>query len=236
MIDLYAMGSPNVVKIYIALEEMGLPYTVHPVDFFGEEQFKLEFLKLNPNAKVPVITDHDGAGRQALHALRIGGDPALPRREDRAVSAQRPGRKVRRNPVDDGADDLGRPDVRAVCALHALRAQRERLRVRPLPTQVRRVLATLEERLGVAPFLGGQSYSIADIATFPWARGVGTFLGKPAEAEYPKLMAWAATINSRSEVARALAAVDGVRAKTTQFDKAGEGAKDRLFGRGRYAA
>src|ERR1700737_5667503 len=37
MIDLYAMGSPNVVKIYIALEEMGLPYTVHPVDVFGAE-------------------------------------------------------------------------------------------------------------------------------------------------------------------------------------------------------
>jgi len=36
MIDLYAMGSPNVVKIYIALEEMGLTYTVHPVDVFGE--------------------------------------------------------------------------------------------------------------------------------------------------------------------------------------------------------
>jgi len=103
-------------------------------------------------------------------------------------------------------------------------------------TQVRRVLATLEGRLVVAPFLGGQSYSIADIATFPWARGVGTFLGKPAEADYPKLMAWVATINSRPAVARALAAVDEVRAKTTQFDKAGEGAKDRLFGRGRYAA
>jgi len=60
MIDLYAMGSPNVVKIYIALEEMGLSYTVHPVDVFGEEQFKPEFLRLNPVAKVPVITDHDG--------------------------------------------------------------------------------------------------------------------------------------------------------------------------------
>ena len=46
-------------------------------------------------------------------------------------------------------------------------------------TQVRRILETLEQRLGVVPFLGGQSYSIADIATFPWARGVGTFLGKP---------------------------------------------------------
>jgi GST-like protein len=101
---------------------------------------------------------------------------------------------------------------------------------------VRRVLATLEERLSVVAFLGGQSYLIADIATFPWVRGVGTFLGKAAEADYPKLMSWVATINSRPAVTRALAAVDEVRAKTTAFDKAGEAAKDRLFGRGRYAA
>jgi len=57
-----------------------------------------------------------------------------------------------------------------------------------------------------------------------------------AEAGYPKLMAWVATINSRPAVTRALAAVDEVRAKTTAFDKAGEGAKGRLFGCGRYAA
>ena len=72
MIDLYAMGSPNVVKIYIALEEMGLPYTVHPVDVFGEEQFKPEFLKLNPNAKVPVITDHDGPGGKPYTLFESG--------------------------------------------------------------------------------------------------------------------------------------------------------------------
>lgn len=68
------------------------------------------------------------------------------------------------------------------------------------------------------------------------ARGVGTFLGKPTEADYPKLMAWVTTINSRPAVSRALAAVDDARAKTTAFDKAGEAAKDGLFGRGRYAA
>src|SRR6266446_9319044 len=72
MIDLYAMGSPNVVKIYIALEEMGLPYTVHPVDVFGEAQFEPEFLKLNPNAKVPVITDHEGAGGKPYTLFESG--------------------------------------------------------------------------------------------------------------------------------------------------------------------
>src|SRR6202008_5127717 len=72
MIDLYAMGSPNVVKIYIALEEMGLPYTVHPVDVFGEEQFKPEFLRLNPVAKVPVITDQDGPGGKPYTLFESG--------------------------------------------------------------------------------------------------------------------------------------------------------------------
>ena len=87
-------------------------------------------------------------------------------------------------------------------------------------TQVRRALDVLEKRLAVVPFLGGESYSIADIATFPWARNVGTFLGKPAEADYPKVMGWGATIAARPAVARALAAVDDVRTKTTQFDRA----------------
>ena len=57
-----------------------------------------------------------------------------------------------------------------------------------------------------------------------------------AEADYPKLMAWVGTINNRPAVTRALAAIDEVRANTTQFDKADDGAKDPLLGRGRYAA
>ena len=60
MITLYGMGSPNVVKVYIALEELALPYTVHPVDVFSGKQFDAAFLKLNPNAKVPVIVDPEG--------------------------------------------------------------------------------------------------------------------------------------------------------------------------------
>ncbi|MCB1744520.1 MAG: glutathione S-transferase N-terminal domain-containing protein, partial [Gammaproteobacteria bacterium] len=60
MIDLYAMGSPNVVKIFIALEELALEYRVHPVDTFAGEQFEAGFRRLNPLAKVPVITDSDG--------------------------------------------------------------------------------------------------------------------------------------------------------------------------------
>src|SRR6202044_115291 len=72
MITLYGMGSPNVVKIYIALEELGLPYTVQPVDVFTGKQFDDAFLKLNPNAKVPVIVDPDGPGGKPYTVFESG--------------------------------------------------------------------------------------------------------------------------------------------------------------------
>src|SRR4029077_21063769 len=65
-------GSPNVVKIYIALEELGLPYNVHPVDVFTGKQFDPAFLKLNPMAKVPVITDSDGPGGKPCTLFESG--------------------------------------------------------------------------------------------------------------------------------------------------------------------
>src|SRR5215467_3857183 len=72
MIELYGMGSPNVVKIYIALEELDLPYNVHPVDVFSGKQFDQEFLKLNPMAKVPVITDREGPGGKPITLFESG--------------------------------------------------------------------------------------------------------------------------------------------------------------------
>src|ERR1700736_3668162 len=236
MIDLYAMGSPNVVKVYIALEEMGLPYTVHPVDVFGEGQFKPEFLRLNPVAKVPVITDHDGPGGTPYTLFESGAILLY--------LAEKTGQFVPKDPIAR-FNTIQWMMVQMTLVGPMFGQYVHFMRFAPkgndysldrYRTQVRRGLGTLEERRGVVPFLGGDSYSIADIAPFPWALAVGTFLGKPAEADYPKLMAWVATINTRPAVARALAAVDDGRAKPTAFDKAGADAKDRIFGRGRHAA
>ncbi len=236
MIDLYAMGSPNVVKIYIALEEMGLPYTVHPVDVFGGEQFKPEFLRLNPLAKVPVITDHEGPGGKPYTLFESGAILLY--------LAEKTGRFL---PKDTVArfDAIEWMMVQMTLVGPMFGQYVHFMRFAPkgndyaldrYRTQVHRALEAMEKRLAAVPFLGGQSYSIADIATYPWVRNVGTFLGSEAEADYPKLMAWVATITGRAAVARALAAVEDVRAKTTPFDKAGAEAMDRLFGRGRFAA
>lgn len=236
MIDLYAMGSPNVVKIYIALEEMGLRYTVHPVDVFGEAQFKPEFLRLNPNAKVPVITDQEGPSGKPYTLFESGAILIY--------LAEKTGQFLPKDTISR-FDAIQWMMVQMTLVgpmfgqfVHFMRfaPKGNDYALDRYRTQVRRVLEVLEKRLGVVPFLGGASYSIADIATFPWARNVGTFLGKPAEADYAKLMSWVETIAARPAVTRALAAVDDVRSMTTQFDKAGAEAMDRLFGRGRHSA
>ena len=236
MIDLYGMGSPNVVKIYLALEEMKLPYRVIPIDVFGGAQFKQEFTKLNPSAKVPVIIDHEGPGGRPYTIFESGA--------------------ILIYLADKTGQFLPKDGVARYDALQWMMVQMTGVgpmfgqfvhftRFAPkgndyavdrYRTQVRRVLDVLEQRLGAAPWLGGADYSIADIATFPWARGVGLFLRKAAEQDYPKLMAWVAAIASRPAVAKALAAVDDVRTKTTAFDKAAPEMLDKIFGRGAHVA
>lgn len=66
MITLYAASSPNVVKVFLALEEMSLDYDVTPVDVMAGEQFKPDFVKISPYSKVPVIVDHTPAEQEPV--------------------------------------------------------------------------------------------------------------------------------------------------------------------------
>ena len=59
MIDLYTWSTPNGRKVSIMLEEVGLPYKVHPIDIGKGDQFKPEFLAISPNNKIPAIVDRD---------------------------------------------------------------------------------------------------------------------------------------------------------------------------------
>jgi GST-like protein len=59
VIDLYTWTTPNGRKASIALEELGLPYTVHPIDIGKDEQFKPEFLRISPNNRIPAMVDRE---------------------------------------------------------------------------------------------------------------------------------------------------------------------------------
>ena len=72
MIDFYALTSPNVQKIFIMLEECGLPYNIKPVDVWAGDQFTPEFAKINPLLKVPAIVDSDGPGGKPYTVIESG--------------------------------------------------------------------------------------------------------------------------------------------------------------------
>ncbi len=72
MIEFYAWDTPNGRKISVALEEMGLPYTVHPVNIGKEEQFSPAFLAISPNNKIPAIVDTDGPGGKTVTIFESG--------------------------------------------------------------------------------------------------------------------------------------------------------------------
>ena len=60
MIELYTWGTPNGKKVSVMLEEIGLPYNVHPIRIMEGDQFKPEYIAINPNSKIPAITDPTG--------------------------------------------------------------------------------------------------------------------------------------------------------------------------------
>src|SRR5881275_1717352 len=71
-LQLYSLPTPNGVKVSIMLEEIGLPYEVHLVDFNKDDQRTAEFLSLNPNGKIPAILDPDGPGGKPLGLFESG--------------------------------------------------------------------------------------------------------------------------------------------------------------------
>ena len=71
-IELHTWATPNGRKVSIMLEELGLPYSVHPVDIRNNEQFKPEFLAISPNNRIPAIVDPDGPGGEPLSLFESG--------------------------------------------------------------------------------------------------------------------------------------------------------------------
>jgi len=163
MIKLYGAVSPNVVKIYIALEELRLPYEVEPVDVILGQQFDPEFLKLNPNAKVPVIVDSDGPGGKPFTCFESGAILQY--------LAETTGRLL---PQDTAAKyeaiqwlmvqmtTVGPMFGQCIhFRVFAPEAGKDYAHSR-YTTQVIRVFEAIERRLTASPWLNGTEYGIAD--------------------------------------------------------------------------
>ena len=236
MIALYGMGSPNVVKIYIALEELGLAYKVAPVDVFTGKQFDADFLELNPNAKVPVIVDSDGPGGKPYTCFESGAILLyLAEKTGKLLPADPAARFDAIQWLMTQMSTVGPMFGQMVHYIRFAPAGNDYSKSRYI-TQATRVTEVIDHRLAKNAYLAGSAYSVADIATHPWLRIIPALMGAEAMAKFPNVARWVAEIDARPAVQAALVKVAEVRAATTQVDKAEAPALDKLFGRGVYAA
>ncbi|MBK7951096.1 MAG: glutathione S-transferase N-terminal domain-containing protein [Deltaproteobacteria bacterium] len=203
MIDVYTANTPNGVKVPIALEELGVPYRVLRVDLGAQEQKRPEFLRLNPNGRIPAIVDPDGPGGKPLSVFESGAILWYLAEKHPGLMPADPVERVRAleytffqvggvGPMFGQAGWFARQSVAVPIAIDRYQ------------TEARRLTAVLESRLRAAPWLAGSTYSVADIMHVGWMRAP-EYAGVPL-ADYPAVQEWVERMSARPAVQRGLRA------------------------------
>ena len=178
-LQLYSLPTPNGVKVSIMLEEIGLPYEVHLVDFNKDDQKTPEFLSLNPNGKIPAILDPDGPGGKPLPLFESGAILQYLAEKTGKLLPQDAARRYQTIQwLHFQMGGIG-PMFGQIGFFHKF-AGKDFEDKRPRDRYVgeaRRLLAVLEGRLAERTWLMGDDYTIADIAIFPWVRNLVGFYG-----------------------------------------------------------
>jgi len=228
MIDLYTWPTPNGHKVHIFLEETGLEYNVIPINIGEGDQFSPEFLKISPNNKMPAIVDRDGPG----------GKP-FPLAESGAILMYLGDKTGRFFPTE--------PRARYICIqwlmtqmghVGPMLGQVHHFRnyaIEKIPyaidryvNEARRLYNVLDRRLAETRYLGGDEYTIADMATYPWIRpweNQGQNLN-----DHPNLKRWFDEIEARPAVQRGCQVLGDRRRDGPMTDKQ----REMMFGASQY--
>ena len=167
MIDLYTWTTPNGRKISIMLEEAGLPYRVHPVNIGKDDQFKPEYIKINPNSKIPSIVDPAGPDGKPIAMMESGA--ILVYLADKTGKLLAKGGRARYEALQWLMFQMGGVGPMFGQTHHFLRAAKEQVpyAIERYGKETRRLYGVLNDHLKDHAYLAGE-YSIADIATYPW--------------------------------------------------------------------
>ena len=173
-LQLYSLPTPNGVKVSIMLEEIGLAYEPHLVRFDTNDQMSPEFLSLNPNNKIPAIIDPNGPDGKPLPLFESGAILIyLADKTGQLIAQDAAGRYETIQWVMFQMGGIG-PMFGQLGFFHKF-AGKEYEDKRPRDRYVaesKRLLGVLETRLTGRAWLMGDTYTIADIATFPWVRNL----------------------------------------------------------------
>ncbi|MEO7253717.1 MAG: glutathione binding-like protein [Casimicrobium sp.] len=178
-IQLYSLPTPNGVKVSIMLEETGLPYEPHKVNFGNNDQTTPEFLSLNPNNKIPAIIDPNGPGGKPLPLWETGAILIyLADKTGKFMSTDLAQRYETIQWLMWQMSGVG-PMFGQLGFFHKFAGkdfEDKRPRDR-YAAEAKRLLGVLNKRLETNTWIMGDAYSIADIATFPWVRNLIGFYG-----------------------------------------------------------
>ncbi len=198
MIDLYTAPTPNGYKISIALEELGLPYEVHLVNLGENEQKKPEYLKINPNGRIPTILDRDEGNFAVFESGAIL--VYLAEKTGRLMPTEPRGRS---EVIQWLMFQMGGVGPMQGQAHVFLRYFPEKLpsAIERYQKETKRLYTVLDTRLEGRTFLAGD-YSIADIAHWPWVVA-HEWAGVSIE-DLPSLQAWLKRVGDRAAVQRGI--------------------------------
>lgn len=207
MIDLYTWTTPNGRKISILLEELGVPYTVRPVDIGKDEQFAPAFLAVSPNNKIPAIVDHDAEGGD-LSIFESGAILTyLADKHGRFLPASGAGRWKVLEWLAWQVGGLG-PMLGQLGYFVGRAPEKVPLAINRFAEEATRLLTVMDRRLKEADYLGGD-YSIADIAAYPWVAAMAPLLkGNPLIPGWDEMTGihrWLEAVAARPAVQRGMA-------------------------------
>lgn len=203
-IQLYSLPTPNGKKVSIMLEEIGLPYEPHKVQFKAKEQLSPEFMSLNPNNKIPAIIDPHGPGGKPMGLFESGAILLY--------LAEKAGRLLPEGPLQWEVKQWLMFQMGGIGPMFGQLGFFYKFDgkniddPRPLERyvkEVKRLLRVLEQRMADREWIVDE-YSIADIALVPWVQGL-EFYGAQAAVGYDELKhvpAWVQRFNARPAVQR----------------------------------
>lgn len=227
MIDLYSWATPNGHKIHILLEELGLPYTVRPVDIGRGEQFAPEFLAISPNNKIPAIVDGDGPDGRPIALFESGAILVyLAEKTGRFLPADPRGRYATLQWLMWQMGSVG-PMFGQAHHFRQYAPDKLPYAIDRYTNEARRLYGVLDRRLAAQRFLAGDDYTIADIATFPWCRSAAN--QGVDWADFPHARRWFDAVAARPAVQRGVAVLADRRAATMDAT-----AREQLFGATQY--
>ena len=198
MIDFYTLTSPNVRKVHLMLEECGLDYEMKLVDVWKGDNFQPEFLKLNPNAKIPVIVDHDGIDGKSITIFESGAILLyLAEKTGRFMPTELRARYQAMQWLLVQVGTQG-PMFGQLGFFSWSAKERSEEAIARYTTELRRILKMIDERLGTSEFIATGEYSIVDMMFYPWVgvRSSAARIGYDIDA-YPNLARWANAIADR---------------------------------------